>query len=349
MTGAAAITLRGLRKSYGHGEVLHGIDLDIAAGEFFSLLGPSGCGKTTLLRLIAGLERPDHGTVAIGGTVLNAVPINRRPTNMVFQKLALFPHLDVAENIAFGLRLRRLPAAEIARRVEAMLELVALPGFAKRPVMALSGGQQQRVAIARALVNEPAVLLLDEPLGALDLKLQLRLQEELRRIQRRLGITFLYVTHNQSEALTLSDRIAVMDHGRIEQLGAPEELYLRPASTFVAGFMGRTNLLEGRALDGGLVEAAGMLFELPQAPRPGERVTLSVRPERLKLGAGARRARLTLVDAVFLGSTVQFRLARPDGGELLLEALAGEAPPPAGTPIEIGWDTDAAVPLGAAR
>jgi ABC-type Fe3+/spermidine/putrescine transport system ATPase subunit len=343
---AAAIALRQIRKSYGLGDVLHGIDLDIAPGEFFSLLGPSGCGKTTLLRVIAGLERADHGTVSIGGVAMDDVPINRRPTNMVFQRLALFPHLDVFENIAFGLRLRKLSKTEIAQRVEAMLELVALPGFARRSVLALSGGQQQRVAIARALVNEPAVLLLDEPLGALDLKLQIRLQQELRDIQKRLGITFIYVTHNQVEALTMSDRIAVMNEGRVEQLGVPATLYLAPRNAFVAGFMGRTNLLEGRVAQSGLAEAAGLLFDLPGDARPvGSPVTLSVRPERLRLGPGARGARLRLIEASFLGVTVQCRLVRPDGGELLLETLAAGPPPAPGTELEIGWDAEAAVPL----
>jgi ABC-type Fe3+/spermidine/putrescine transport system ATPase subunit len=350
LTSAAGVVLRGVRKSYGQGDVLPGLDLDIAPGEFFSLLGPSGCGKTTLLRLIAGLERPDHGTIAIAGAVVNAVPIDKRPTNMVFQRLALFPHLDVAGNIAFGLRLKRLAPKVIRQRVAEMLDLVALPGIETRAVASLSGGQQQRVAIARALVNEPAVLLLDEPLGALDLKLQLRLQQELRRIQKRLGTTFIYVTHNQVEALTMSDRIAVMNQGRIAQLGAPAALYLTPADPFVAGFMGRTNLLEARVREPGLAEAGGLLFDLPEAMTiaSGQSLTLSIRPERLRLGEGRRTATLRLIDAVFMGVTVQFRLARPDGGELLVETLAGATPPPPGTMLTVGWDAEAAVPLGGA-
>jgi ABC-type Fe3+/spermidine/putrescine transport system ATPase subunit len=349
---AADVRLIGIRKSFGGSEAVRGIDLAVRRGEFFSLLGPSGCGKTTTLRMIAGLERPSAGDIFIRSQRVNDVPINRRPTNLIFQRLALFPHLDVFDNIAFGLRLQRLPKAEIRRRVGEMLDVVHLSGFESRAVASLSGGQQQRVAIARAVVNQPAVLLLDEPLGALDLKLQIRLQEELKRIQRQLGITFVYVTHNQTEALTMSDRIAVMNDGRIEQLGPPASLYRSPRTTFVASFIGQTNLLRGpvrRTGDGkALVHVGGLDFLVPGEAADGQEATISVRPEQLRPappGSTWRGARLVVADATFLGVTILYRLRRPDGGTLLMQTIAGGNPAETGAALDVGWDEDAAVAL----
>src|SRR5262249_39216169 len=258
--------------------------LDIAEGEFFSLLGPSGCGKTTTLRMIGGFELPTGGRIELRGRDVTNAPPDKRPVNMVFQNYALFPHLDVSENIAFGLRRKGVDKAQVKGRVGEALDLVHLGGYGKRKPNQLSGGQQQRVALARALVNRPDVLLLDEPLGALDLKLRKALQVELKRVQTEVGITFVYVTHDQEEALTMSDRIAVMNGGRVEQLGTPEELYERPATPFVADFIGTTNLLHGtvEALDD---EAAVVRLESGDRCRvgrveraAGDAVDLSIRP-----------------------------------------------------------------------
>src|SRR3954463_14430574 len=239
------IRLVGLTKRFGEVRAVDGGDLEISAGEFFSLLGPSGCGKTTTLRMIGGFELPTGGRILLGGRDITHDAPDQRPVNMVFQQYALFPHLDVAGNIGFGLRRKKVDRKQIDLRVGEALDLVRLRGYEKRKPSELSGGQQQRVALARALVNRPNVLLLDEPLGALDLKLRRQLQVELKRIQAEVGITFVYVTHDQEEALTMSDRIAVMHAGKVEQLGTPEELYERPATRFVADFIGSTNLLRG--------------------------------------------------------------------------------------------------------
>src|SRR6187397_2918904 len=250
--GAPEIRLVDLAKHFRDVRAVDGVSLDIGAGEFFSLLGPSGCGKTTTLRMIGGFELPTGGRIELRGRDVTNDPPDKRPVNMVFQNYALFPHLDVGENIAFGLRRKNVDKADIKRRVHEALDLVHLAGYEKRKPNQLSGGQQQRVALARALVNRPNVLLLDEPLGALDLKLRRQLQIELKRIQSEVGITFVYVTHDQEEALTMSDRIAVMHQGRVEQLGTPEELYERPQTRFVADFIGTTNLLAGaiESIDG---------------------------------------------------------------------------------------------------
>jgi len=232
-----------VRKNYGHVVAVDGIDLTVDEGEFFTLLGPSGSGKTTLLRLIAGFERPDGGRIELGGRDVTSVPPHQRETNTVFQDYALFPHMTVGDNIAYGLRVKGVPAAERRDRVDRALKMVRLSGLDKRKPNQLSGGQRQRVALARAVINEPEVLLLDEPLGALDLKLRQEMQLELKRIQKQVGITFIYVTHDQEEALTMSDRVAVLANGRIEQIGPPVELYERPATEFVAGFIGISNLL----------------------------------------------------------------------------------------------------------
>ena len=239
-----ALRVDGVRKSYGHVLAVDGVDLTVQAGEFFTLLGPSGSGKTTLLRLIAGFERPDAGRIELAGHDVTSTPPHLRQTNTVFQDYALFPHMTVAENIGYGLRVKGTPRAERQERVERALSMVRLTGLERRKPNQLSGGQRQRVALARAVVNEPEVLLLDEPLGALDLKLRQEMQLELKRIQKKVGITFVYVTHDQEEALTMSDRMAVMSNGKIEQIGPPVEVYERPATEFVAGFIGISNVLE---------------------------------------------------------------------------------------------------------
>lgn len=352
----ADVVLKAVEKLFGAERVVKSIDLSVKNGEFFSLLGPSGCGKTTTLRIIAGLETPSSGDVLIGGQRMNDIPINRRPTNLVFQKHALFPHLNVFDNVAFGLRLKRIGQAELARRVEEMLDVVNLSGFEGRRVAGLSGGQQQRVAVARALVNQPDVLLLDEPLGALDFKLQLRLQRELKRIQRSTGTTFIYVTHNQAEALSLSDRLAVMNGGVVEQVGTPAEMYLRPATSFVASFIGQTNLIEGKvlAVEDGLhrIEDGefSMLVDTVPSAHLGERVTLSLRPERIAISPDAgmtNQAEGVVTEVAFLGATVLYRVRLADGRRLQVQSLANVAPLGEGHPVRLGWSADSAVPIRA--
>jgi len=287
--GASDVRLVDLRKTFGEVAAVDGISLEIRAGEFFSLLGPSGCGKTTTLRMIGGFELPTGGTILLGDRDITMEPPERRPVNMVFQSYALFPHLTVFENVAFGLRRRKTPDQEVRHRVGHALELVRLGGYDRRKPDQLSGGQQQRVALARALVNRPQVLLLDEPLGALDLKLRRQLQVELKRVQLEVGITFVYVTHDQEEALALSDRIAVMDRGKVEQIGAPEELYDAPRTLFVAGFIGTSNLLPGTVES---VDGADAVVRLEDGSRclarangsgPGDAVDVAVRPECILL------------------------------------------------------------------
>jgi spermidine/putrescine transport system ATP-binding protein len=294
---ADAIEARGVSKRFGEGThavtALDRVDVVIRQNEFFTLLGPSGCGKTTLLRLIAGFELPSEGSILLDGEEIGDLPPFRRPVNTVFQSYALFPHLTVAQNVAFGPEMQGRPRAWIDARVQAMLRLVQLEGLAARMPRQLSGGQQQRVALARALASEPKVLLLDEPLSALDLKLRKEMQLELKRLQHETGITFVFVTHDQEEALTMSDRIAVMDKGRILQLGTPTEIYDRPATRFVADFIGETNLIEGRltsvegdrasfAVPGGTIEVTP-----PPPLAAGTAATLAVRPERIELVTGS--------------------------------------------------------------
>jgi len=284
----AAVELVEVSRRFGSFAALNEVSLVIRRGEFISLLGPSGCGKTTLLRLIAGLDLPDAGRVMIGGRDAAELPAHRRPVNTVFQSYALFPHLSVQDNVAFGLRMKKLSSLEISRRVATVLELVEISELATRKPAQLSGGQKQRVALARALVNEPEVLLLDEPLAALDLKLRRQLQTELRALQRRLGITFIFVTHDQDEALAMSDRIAVLNAGRIEQLGAAADLYEQPRTRFVAQFLGSCNLLQGtvRAQDGDTLRVETKLGEVlvnhPRVvPPAGRQCTLGLRPEKI--------------------------------------------------------------------
>ena len=269
-----AVRLEGLSKSYGDVEVLSGVDLEVADGEFFSMLGPSGSGKTTVLRMIAGFEQPTEGRILLDGEDVSRLAPFQRDVNTVFQDYALFPHMSVADNVGYGLRVRKVARDERRRRVEAALETVRLAGFGRRRPAQLSGGQRQRVAVARALVNRPKVLLLDEPLGALDLRLREEMQVELKSIQREVGVTFLFVTHDQGEALTMSDRIAVFDGGRIEQVGTPAEIYDRPATPFVAGFVGTSNLLAGPVAQA-LLGADGPFVLRPEkvrVVRPGEPV-----------------------------------------------------------------------------
>ncbi len=281
---SVAVQLSGVSKHFGSIVAVRDLELSIADGEFFSLLGPSGCGKTTTLRMIAGFEFPTTGSLRIHGVEMGLQPPNKRPVNTVFQSYALFPHMTVAENVGFGLQMRKVPSAEIADRVNRALDMVQLGDRSDTSPAKLSGGQRQRVALARALVNEPEVLLLDEPLGALDLKLRQQMQVELKDLQERVGITFVYVTHDQEEALTMSDRIGVMNEGRLLQVGRPEEIYEHPASRFVAGFIGEINLVPATAVDHQHVRLlGGQVVEAPTGAGAGEDVTLAVRPERLEL------------------------------------------------------------------
>ena len=278
-----SIELRGIEKRYGDAVALCPLDLDIRDGEFFCLLGPSGCGKTTTLNMIGGFVEPSGGVVRIAGTDVTKLPPNRRPVNTVFQSYALFPHLNVIENVCFGLRMARVPKDEQRTRAREALDLVGLGTFAERPVGKLSGGQAQRVAIARALVNKPSVLLLDEPLGALDLKLRKRLQTELALIQRRVGTTFVFVTHDQEEAMALADRILILNEGRIEQLGTPEEIYRQPASLFAADFIGESNILRGKKDGDIFVLENGARVPL-SAQAPDAVSSVVIRPEALRIG-----------------------------------------------------------------
>ncbi|WP_426185041.1 ABC transporter ATP-binding protein [Microbacterium sp. TWP3-1-2b2] len=308
------VQFQGIEKSYGANRVLHGVDLDIAPGEFVSLLGPSGCGKTTALRVLAGLESADGGAVLLGGQDVSRIPTNKRDIGMVFQSYSLFPHLRVDDNTAFGLRRRGVGKAAAGRRALDALALVGLEGFADRFPHQLSGGQQQRVALARALVTEPRVLLLDEPLSALDAKVRVQLRDEIRRIQLRLGITTVFVTHDQEEALAVSDRIAVMDAGRIDQIDTPEELYLRPATAHVAAFVGLSSVVSGVA-SGDRVTVWGR--ELPtNAPAEGL-VQVHLRPENLRFSGEADAAIGGVVEeSTFLGS-IRRTLVKTDAGELV--------------------------------
>ena len=280
MNNEKLIELRGVSKSYDGETVLCSIDLDIHEHEFVTLLGPSGCGKTTTLRIIGGFVTPDEGKVYFNGKAINDIPPHKRPVNTVFQRYALFPHLNVFENIAFGLRIKKTPEEEIREQVKEMLQMVNLKGFERRRVDSLSGGQQQRVAIARALINKPKILLLDEPLGALDLKLRKDMQVELKRMQRATGITFIFVTHDQEEALSMSDTIVVMADGKIQQIGTPEKIYNEPENAFVADFIGESNILDGVMLKDFSVKFAGHVFEcLDKGFNENENIDVVIRPE----------------------------------------------------------------------
>jgi putative spermidine/putrescine transport system ATP-binding protein len=320
-----AVRLTGIRKEFGDVVAADGVDLTIAEGEFFTMLGPSGSGKTTLLRMIAGFERPDEGTIELGGTDVTRQPPYLRNVNTVFQDYALFPHMTVRQNVEYGMRVRKVARAARRERADRALEMVRLAGLGGRKPVQLSGGQRQRVALARAIVNEPQVLLLDEPLGALDLKLRQEMQSELKRIQREVGITFIYVTHDQEEALTMSDRVAVMDSGHIEQLGSPIDIYERPATEFVAGFIGVSNLVE----------------------RDGRRLT--IRPEKVHLlfegdsaPAGAHVEPGVITEVIYLGVVTRFVVALDAGGTLVAvrqnrETAAVEALQSQGERVHVAW------------
>jgi putative spermidine/putrescine transport system ATP-binding protein len=333
---SADVRLLGVRKAFGDVVAVDGVDIEVRQGEFFTMLGPSGSGKTTCLRMIAGFERPDAGRIELGGADVTGLPPNERDVNTVFQDYALFPHMTVGENVGYGLKVKKVSAGERRSRVKEALELVRLAGFEARRPGQLSGGQRQRVALARALVNRPRVLLLDEPLGALDLKLRQQLQVELKRIQEEVGITFIYVTHDQDEALTMSDRIAVMDHGRVLQVGAPNEIYDEPQSQFVAGFVGVSNLLELEvgAVEGEVVRlrlgpkddvSAAMPASAGAGVRPGQVATVTIRPERISIAdEHADRSSLdchasgTVRDSLYAGPITRFVVALDGGGELMV-------------------------------
>jgi spermidine/putrescine transport system ATP-binding protein len=338
-----AIEAQDLWRRFGAVEAVAGVSLSIRRGEFFSLLGPSGCGKTTLLRLIAGLEQPDSGHLRIGGADMLAVPAHKRPVNTVFQSYALFPHLSVHDNVAFGLKMKKVAAARIAERVGNVMALVQIEDLARRRPAQLSGGQKQRVALARALVNEPDVLLLDEPLGALDLKLRKQLQVELHRLQRRLAITFVHVTHDQDEALTMSDRIAVMNRGRIEQVDESQALYERPRTRFVAQFVGSCNLVPGKVTR---VEAGHAMVQtqigvlqvrLRGTSTPSGDVTLAIRPEKVCRDNGSvpapNQVQARVEELIYSGAETQYRL-EAGGVKLTAVELNAQQPRPNVSPGE---------------
>jgi spermidine/putrescine transport system ATP-binding protein len=349
------LRLTNVTKRFGSFTAVDDLTLVVPQGSFFALLGPSGCGKTTTLRMVAGLEEPSSGSIHLGDRDITYDKPYRRPVNTVFQNYALFPHLDVFENVAFGLR--RRGAAEVRREVDQALELVELPHLARRKPAQLSGGQQQRIALARAIVNRPQVLLLDEPLGALDLKLRRQMQIELKRIQTEVGITFVHVTHDQEEAMTMADTVAVMNGGRIEQLGAPISLYERPSTVFVANFLGQSNLLPGRPAgrDAGraVVDCLGQPLAVPADRMPGgdrNELLVGVRPEKIQLRSaggdvapGENRVSGGLVaDASFTGVSTQYLVRLPWGQDVVVVAQnlgLGERFP-AGTPVDLVWDAD---------
>src|SRR5499427_4923331 len=365
-TPVAAIELSGVVKEFrARGEVItavRGIDLEIREGEFFSLLGPSGCGKTTTMRMIAGFEEPTQGVIRLHGQDVTNVPPNKRDVNMVFQSYALFPHMNVFENVAFGLRRKAVAKPEITRRVGEMLDIVDMGGRSERRPRELSGGQQQRVALARALVNHPRALLLDEPLGALDLKLRQAMQVELKRIQREVGITFVYVTHDQNEALTMSDRIAVMNDGAVEQLGSPREIYEHPKTRFVAGFIGTSNLLTGTVtrMDGdrAIIEISpDERIIVPVRDRTvgqGSKLELTVRPEKIDLtterpsGEGCA-LRGTVTEVVYLGTSTNFSVTTSAGADVVVfqqnSASAGDVAA-RGDSVWLSWNPQHSYPIG---
>lgn len=349
------IVLDDVRKQFGSFTAVERADFAIGRGEFFAMLGPSGCGKTTTLKMIAGFEQPTSGRVMLEGEDVSKTPPHRRNVNTVFQQYALFPHMTVADNVAFGPRSKKVPKSEYASRVRQMLEVVRLAEFADRKPTQLSGGQQQRVALARALVNFPSALLLDEPLAALDLKLREAMQFELKRIQREVGITFVFVTHDQGEALTMSDRIAVMSQGNVEQIGTPEEIYHCPASLFVAGFIGSANLLPGvvrdRDGDGSVVDlVAGPTIRASGGSEPvvGDQVSVMLRPERIRIVPDADPAGRSLAgvvsDLVFQGASARLAIRLGDGTELVTNVGTDVDLPflRPGDDVHVGWQRGAA-------
>ncbi len=345
-----AVVLTRVSKFYGATAAVDDISLTIRSGEFLSLLGPSGCGKTTTLRMIAGFEHPDTGDIEVAGESVLGVPPYRRQVNTVFQAYALFPHMSVAENVAYGLEQRRTPKAEIRERVAEALDLVKMRSFANRKPNQMSGGQQQRVALARALVNKPSVLLLDEPLGALDRQLREEMQLELKLLQSRLGISFVFVTHDQGEALSMSDRIAIMRSGRIEQLADADTIYASPASAYVAGFVGQQNFIGGTAGSGGLIDSVlGPVRTSRDVPgiRPGDAVQVAVRPEFIELdatepvGTSENSVRGTVIGVAHQGETRQFLLEVRPGQSMLVRRPTPVAPDlSSGDTAWCRWDAD---------
>jgi spermidine/putrescine transport system ATP-binding protein len=357
-TSTPVVRLENVTKHFADFVAVEHADFDIGQGEFFSMLGPSGCGKTTTLRMIAGFEQPTGGRILLQGQDVSRTPPHKRDVNTVFQNYALFPHMNVYDNVAFGLRNKKTPEKVVKERVNELLEVVRLPEFAQRKPNQLSGGQQQRIALARALVNLPKALLLDEPLGALDLKLRQVMQLELKRIQREVGITFIFVTHDQEEALTMSDRIAVMTQGRVDQIGTPTEIYHHPHSAFVAGFIGTANLLPVtvRSQDGDVVTVdspTGDQFRVSAdgaTYAPGREVTLMVRPERLvpaaALGSDQSGGQVdaTVTSLVFQGPVVRCQVQTSTGADLVAH-LGPESDPTrltVGSPISMSWSYDGA-------
>jgi len=350
--GPAVLELRGVRKSYAGQEAVAGVDLLLRRHEFLTFLGPSGSGKTTTLMLVAGLQQPDAGSILLNGAPVDRLPPHRRDIGMVFQHYALFPHMTVRRNVAFPLEMRRVDRAETGRRVQEALGLVGLAGLGDRLPRQLSGGQQQRVALARAVVYRPALLLMDEPLGALDRQLRGQLQLEIKRMHRELRMSVLYVTHDQDEALTMSDRIAVFNAGRIEQVGTPMDLYERPATRFVAGFIGETNFFPGTVAEAGggpcradvcRVDVSGALLgaTLPGAAVPGASVVVAVRPERIRLHAGSEgTAGLpgTVLDSIYLGHAWRLVIGLADGRDCQALRQADAAPIAPGQPVALSWD-----------
>ena len=341
------IELKNVQKFFGATQVVKGITLSVKEGEFLTLLGPSGCGKTTTLRLIAGFEDLNEGVIQIDGKDVTALPPYKRSVNTVFQNYALFPLMNVFDNIAYGLTLKKLPKAEIQQKVTDALKTVQLEGYEKRKIKQLSGGQKQRVAIARALVNDPKVLLLDEPLGALDLKLRKQMQLELKRLQKQLGITFIYVTHDQEEAMTMSDRIAVMQDGVIEQIGTPEEIYDHPNCRFVADFIGESNLIPAQvqAVDeAGCCQFStsfGLCTAIHPGAKAGEQVYLCVRPEALMISPTPVPdfdIKATVMENIYTGNMLKTIVCDQDA-EFCITRLAGEPPIAPGTPVFLHWQS----------
>lgn len=346
------VEIEGVNKIYGSNHVVKDLNLSIEEGEFLTLLGSSGCGKTTTLRMIAGFEEPTSGTIMVEGERVEEKEPFERNVNTVFQSYALFPHKTIYDNIAYGLKMKKVPKAEIRERVTEMMEMVQLSGFEKRYPSQLSGGQKQRVAIARALINRPRVLLLDEPLGALDLKLRKQMQLELKRLQKKLNITFIYVTHDQEEALTMSDRIAVMHDGIIDQLASPTEIYEHPATKFVATFIGETNIYDGciTRIEDGIaamtLENGAVSVKCPEDFSLLEYVTISVRPEKMKFAASPVEGfelEAQVKDYIYVGSVLKCIVSLPNGNELKIERLAGQDLPPIGSKCYPYWKVEDAV------
>lgn len=346
------VEIEGVNKIYGSNHVVRDLNLSIEEGEFLTLLGSSGCGKTTTLRMIAGFEEPTSGTIMVEGERVEEKEPFERNVNTVFQSYALFPHKTIYDNIAYGLKMKKVPKAEIRERVTEMMEMVQLSGFEKRYPSQLSGGQKQRVAIARALINRPRVLLLDEPLGALDLKLRKQMQLELKRLQKKLNITFIYVTHDQEEALTMSDRIAVMHDGIIDQLASPTEIYEHPATKFVATFIGETNIYDGciTRIEDGIaamtLENGAVSVKCPEDFSLLEYATISVRPEKMKFASSPVEGfelEAQVKDYIYVGSVLKCIVSLPNGNELKIERLAGQDLPPIGSRCYPYWNVEDAV------